>query len=307
MKISIVITTYNRAALLRRAISSALAQTFPCEIIVVDDCSTDETPDYLSSLDDRVKTWRNSDRLGHARSVNQGIALATGEWIKLLDDDDYLVPDCVEVMYRESYRHSDSVICSCQAIQVDERGVELRRTRVFGKADTLSIPQADIHYRMLLEYLPFGTPTQVMFTREAFVRSGGWNSEFELDYDDIESWVKIACFGDAVLINRCLAYRTLWKGGHNQKFSIQERLQANITIKEKIYGLVNDKYRDSLPPFKVIEDYLKLYWALVGFKRLHLGICRLSFSALLSVRAWLLLFKVFVSRLEAGNWNIYEQ
>ncbi|MBC6417857.1 MAG: glycosyltransferase family 2 protein [Prochloron sp. SP5CPC1] len=50
MKFGIVITTYNRLSLLRRAISTALAQTEKYEVIVVDDCSTDETQEYVTSL-----------------------------------------------------------------------------------------------------------------------------------------------------------------------------------------------------------------------------------------------------------------
>jgi len=47
MKFTIVITTYNRLDFLKRAINSALEQTIKCEIIVVDDCSTDGTEEYV--------------------------------------------------------------------------------------------------------------------------------------------------------------------------------------------------------------------------------------------------------------------
>ena len=51
---SIVITTYNRVELLKRAIATALSQTVPCEVIVVDNASTDGTQAYVESLGDRV-------------------------------------------------------------------------------------------------------------------------------------------------------------------------------------------------------------------------------------------------------------
>jgi glycosyltransferase involved in cell wall biosynthesis len=308
VKISIVITTCDRVSLLRRAIASALAQTLTCEIIVVDDASRDGTADYLRELGDRVRYWRNSQRLGHAESVNRGVSLAQGQWIKLLDDDDYLAPDCLASMYGEIVRYPGTVIASCQAIQVDEKGGEIRRTRRIGREDTLFVPQADIHYRMLLENLPFGTPAQVMFDREVFIRSGGWNADFDLDYDDIESWVKIACFGDAVFINRCLAYRTVWPGGYNQKFPILERFSTNKAIKEKIYTLVDDKYRKRLPSLGAIEGYLQLYWALIALKQGQISIfTRLLFSSLLSVPAWGLLIQVLSSRISAGKGNLDEE
>ena len=56
MKFSIVITTYNRLNLLQRAIESALAQTIPCEVIVVDDYSSDDTESYVK---ERSKSLNN--------------------------------------------------------------------------------------------------------------------------------------------------------------------------------------------------------------------------------------------------------
>jgi glycosyltransferase involved in cell wall biosynthesis len=231
--------------------------------------------------------------------------MARGQWIKLLDDDDYLAPDCLAWMYGEIARYPGTVIGSCQAIQVDGEGVEIRRTRRVGPEDTLFVPQADIHYRMLLENLPFGTPAQVMFDREAFVRSGGWDAAFDLDYDDIDSWVKIAGFGDAVFINRYLAYRTVWPGGYNQKFPILERFSTNKAIKEKIYTLVDEKYREHLPSLGAIEDYLQLYWALIALKQGQIDIfTRLLFPSLFSVTAWWLLIQVLSPRVSAGQWHL---
>jgi tetratricopeptide (TPR) repeat protein len=85
--------------------------------------------------------------------------------------------------------------------------------------------------------------------------------------DDIDSWIKISQFGDAIFINQCLAYRTIWPGAFNQKISLKKRLDTNILIKEKIYKLVNQKYQIQLPRLEHIRDYLKLHWSLVALKR----------------------------------------
>ncbi|MEG3439832.1 glycosyltransferase family 2 protein [Pannus brasiliensis CCIBt3594] len=302
MKISIIITTRDRLSLLKRAIASSLAQKIAHEIIVIDDGSSDGTGEYLETLTGKVRVYRNSRNLGHAGSVNRGVALATGDWIKLLDDDDYLAPDCLAIMAREIARYPRAVIASCQAAQVNPSGGEIKRTRRVGRGKIAYISRSDIHYRMLLEYLPFGTPAQVMFRKDAFTRSGGWNSAFDLDFDDIESWLKIARFGDAIFINQCLAYRTIWHGGHNQKFSIQERLNAHIAVKEKMYACVDREYREHLPPLADIRNYLRLHWALIALKRGRIRLCReIVASALFSVNAWRLLFQVLFVRLQAGT------
>lgn len=307
MKFSIVITTYNRLNLLKRAIDSALDQTIPCEVVVVDDCSTDGTQVYVQERCERLVNagekrliyHRNSENLGHSKSVNAGVELATGEWIKPLDDDDYLAPNCIEVMTNAIALRPQAVICSCQAAQVDVNGIELSRTRKLGQGKAFYILQEDIHYGMLMEQVPFGTPVQVAFSRAAFLQTGGWDSSLDTNFDDIDSWIKIAQFGDAILINKCLSYRTIWQGAYNQRFSFQTRLNTNILIKEKIYVLVSQKHQVGIPQLEDIRNYMKLYWSLVALKQgklLDAAKLSFSFSASFSPTAWTLLVKAMRSR-----------
>jgi glycosyltransferase involved in cell wall biosynthesis len=314
MKFSIVITTYNRLALLKRAIDSALKQTVSCEIIVADDCSTDGTEEYVCQLSQALTSGdyspliyhRNSHNSGHSATMNAGVEVATGEWIKPVDDDDYLSPHCVAVMTEAIAVHeaeivprnqTPAVICSCQAAQVDPDGKELSRTRIIGPGQAFYIPQADIHYGMLLEQVPFGTPIQVAYRRDAFLKSGGWDSNLDANCDDIDSWIKIAQFGDGIFINQCLAYRTIWPGAYNQTFSLKQRLETNILMKEKIYELVHKKHQKQLPEINNIRDYLKLHWGLVALKKAQLTqAAQLSSSALFSSSAWKLLMTTVASR-----------
>ena len=231
---SIVITTYNRVDLLQRAVQSAFAQTVPCEVIVVDNASTDGTQAYLETLGDRIVSVRNAVNTNHAGGVNAGVEAASGEWIKLVDDDDYLAANCIEVMVGAIALRPTAVICSAQAAQVDEKEVELSRTPATGPGEIFYIPQADIHYGMLMEVVPFGTPIQVAVKREAFLRSGGWDLSMT-SCDDIDSWIRVAEYGDALFINQCLAYRTMWSGGYDQKIAFQRRLATNMLMKERIY------------------------------------------------------------------------
>jgi len=246
MKFSIVITTYNRLALLQRAIASAFSQTLPCEIVVIDNGSSDGTEAYVRSLGDRVVYHRNTENLGHAGAVNKGVQIAQGNWVKLVDDDDYLASDCIEVMSRAIALRPEAVLCSCQAAQVDNEGNELSRTRKVGSGEAFYIPQADIHYGMLLEQVPFGTPIQVACRRDAFLESGGWDTNLT-SCDDIDSWIRIAEHGDAIFINQCLAYRTVWQGGYDHRIALPTRMATNIAMKEKIYARLNEHYRAVIP------------------------------------------------------------
>ncbi|NES82487.1 MAG: glycosyltransferase family 2 protein [Moorea sp. SIO2B7] len=305
MKFSIVITTYNRLPLLRRAIDTALNQTIPCEVIVVDDCSSDGTQEYVKSLCESLDSTRNNSliyhrnprNLGHSASVNAGVAKATGDWIKAFDDDDYIAPNCIEVISEAIALHPQAVICSCQAAQVDENEVEISQTRIVGPGKAFYIPQEDIHYGMLLELVPFGTTIQVAFLREAFLKSGGWDSGLDTNFDDIDSWVKISRFGDAIFINQCLTYRTIWPGEYNQKFSLTKRLNTNILVKKKIYTFVDKQHQDKTPSFHELENYLKLHWTVVAIKQgKFISATKTFFPAIFLPSAWkLLLNKASIS------------
>jgi glycosyltransferase involved in cell wall biosynthesis len=301
MKFSIIIPTYNRLPLLKRAINSALAQTIPSEVIVVDNGSSEETAFYLDNLGEKIVVCRQQKNLGHSVAMNVGVEIARGDWIKPIDDDDYLAPNCLAEMKQAIERHPPAVICSCQAIIERPNWVQKQRIKQAGPRKSFYIPQADIHYGMLLEQVRFGTPIQVAFRRDAFLLSGGWNSQLEFCCD-IDSWLKIAQFGDAIFLNQYLAYRTIWPGGSHLKFSLQEQLNVSLFIKEKLYTLVDKQHRSYLPSQSQLHNYLKLYWSLVACKQGKiLTSFRMAWPAVLSLPAWQLLFAAILTRL--GNFQ----
>ena len=90
--VSVIIPTYDRCGFLRQAIESVLAQTCPAdELIVVDDGSTDDTPDMLADYGNRIRVIRQSNR-GVSAARNTGIRQSRGQFIALLDSDDYWLP-----------------------------------------------------------------------------------------------------------------------------------------------------------------------------------------------------------------------
>lgn len=100
-RISVVVPTYNRAAALRECLDSILAQSAPAhEILVIDDGSTDETPEVLADYGDAVVPIAQANA-GVSAARNAGIRRATGDWIAFLDSDDVWLPDRLAVAQRD--------------------------------------------------------------------------------------------------------------------------------------------------------------------------------------------------------------
>lgn len=93
--VDIIIPVYNRAALVREAIDSALeaAQDVPVEIVLVDDASTDGTWDCLRAYENpRIRCFRMETNSGQSAARNRGLDAARGTYVKFLDSDDILMP-----------------------------------------------------------------------------------------------------------------------------------------------------------------------------------------------------------------------
>lgn len=87
---SIIITNYNNAEYVGRAIRSCLKQSLPAEIIVVDDASTDNSHTVIDSFDDRVNAIQLDENVGVAEASNIGIRSALGRYVMRVDSDDYI-------------------------------------------------------------------------------------------------------------------------------------------------------------------------------------------------------------------------
>lgn len=96
--VSIIMPSYNTAKYISDSINSVIAQTYPdWELIIVDDCSTDNSLDVIASFDDpRIIVLQNEKNSGAAVSRNYALREAKGEWIAFLDSDDTWAPEKLE-------------------------------------------------------------------------------------------------------------------------------------------------------------------------------------------------------------------
>lgn len=123
--VSIIITTYNYAKFVERAVRSALEQSLDesqYEILVVNDASTDRTADVLANYIEEIRVFNLEENLGLAGARNYAIKKAKGQFVVFLDADDYIHRDMcrTQKLFLEENNILDAV--SCDYHLVDERG-----------------------------------------------------------------------------------------------------------------------------------------------------------------------------------------
>jgi glycosyl transferase family 2 len=141
--LSVVMPTHNRPDQLIRAAQSVLSQTTTSlELVIVDDASTDHTPDVTARLagDARVKVLRNETSVGPGGARNQGVAAATGDLLGFCDDDDAWLPDAAAALVQAlDERPELGFVTSWHRVVHDRTGrtVDYRGPTAFGAADLL--------------------------------------------------------------------------------------------------------------------------------------------------------------------------
>lgn len=235
--VSVIIPTYNRAPVLRRAIESALSQTYPAlEVVVADDGSSDDTADVVLSLGPRVRYLRQ-ENAGVSAARNFGMRNARGEFIAFLDSDDAWQPWKLKAQVAALAAHPDAGLVWTDMSAIDGSGVvsEERFIRkmysAYDDVDPASVltrigflasldPAApaehanstfykgDLSTQILLGNL-IHTST-VLFRREWCERTGGFDETYHRTGEDYEFYIRLVSVGRVIFID---APSTLYRRG----------------------------------------------------------------------------------------------
>jgi glycosyltransferase involved in cell wall biosynthesis len=185
-KVDVIIPTYNRSELLHSAITSVLNQTYQdFEIIVVDDCSEDDTPKVIKNFENhKIRSIRHGTNQGEGRARNTGILNSNAEYVAFLDDDDEWVPE-------KLYLEVDLLEKASPQVGGVYTGY-LAVDKVTGETLDQRIPElrGDIYKQMIRENV-VGTSSTVLVRKECFNGVGLFDESvvWGLDYD---MWIRIA-------------------------------------------------------------------------------------------------------------------
>ena len=181
--VSVVVTTYNRAALLQSAIESAKAAASNPEVIVVDDCSTDDTPTVCAKING-IRYVRLPVNRGLANARNVGVAASSSEFISFLDDDDLRLPGSLDEQLRAITVDENIALCYGQALIGDAR-----RQLPTGEIYPLTCPQGDIFWELLEDNI-IPMPS-VLVRKSSLVQAGAFDIDLKLTAD-WDMWLRLS-------------------------------------------------------------------------------------------------------------------
>lgn len=208
---SICIPTYNYAKFLPDAIDSVLAQDYPdYELLVVDNCSTDNTTEVVNMYaqkDLRVRYLRNPQNLGMVRNWNRCLSEAKGEYVKILCADDLLSPSCLKKSIEVLVSDSSIALVSCGRLAVTEFLEPICTLSFSGKKEFTQ--GANVINLCLWKGNIIGEPTAVTFRKSMAGR--GFHPDY-VHLADLEMWFHLLEQGNFAFIPE-----TLCKFRHHQQ------------------------------------------------------------------------------------------
>ncbi len=192
-----IITAYNAERYVSRAIESALGQSFgPVHVIVVDDGSSDNTPEVARSYGDRVELIRLKENSGPAVGRTTGLMNCKTEFMAFLDSDDYWMPDFVAETISFLDAHPEAIAVKTSYCKKDWDGKEYYKP-ILDSADTEYYGDNGAvcpnFYQFWSKYMGVLTGT-VMMRTESALKTEGQRADLRLT-QDLEFWAYLATFG----------------------------------------------------------------------------------------------------------------
>jgi glycosyltransferase involved in cell wall biosynthesis len=236
--VSVIIPTYNRGWIIKKAIDSVLFQDFnDFELIVVDDGSTDNTQNILNSYQKDIRVLQQNNQ-GVSAARNQGLSAASGRFLAFLDSDDIWLPKKLSRQVDFFSLNPDALICQTEEIWM-RNNVRINPKKRHKK------PSGMIFEQSLA--LCLVSPSAVMIKRALFDEVGLFDETLPA-CEDYDLWLRISCLYPVHLIDTPLIIK---RGGHDDQLSassgldryrikaIQKIIESRLLSEEQYHAAVN--------------------------------------------------------------------
>lgn len=250
--ISVVIPAYNVSKFIGTALQSVFNQTYKnFEIIVVDDCSTDDTAGEIRKFKDKVQYVRHEINQGVSATRNTAIDQCRGALVAFLDADDKWAPEKLEI-FAESFSRNPEVLYAFSDFsrfkwkdgsffalsnsQIFPTIYEIIQGEKYFDRRSFVIPRSEMFKLLLREYPVY--PSAVIVRKEIFKLIGGWN-KFLRTNEDFDFGLRCCRVTDSIYIDERLSM--IGRHETNLSFDIQRMMEGdisvfNIHLKDPYYG-----------------------------------------------------------------------
>ena len=229
--VSVLIPTFNRADVLKRAIDSVLAQSYEeLECIVIDDASTDETSRLLKSYSDpRLKVVIHDKNFGVSKARNSGFEVSKGEWIALLDSDDEWLPHRLESQLALAKLRPELPLIHGEELWV-RKGKRVNPKKIHQKSG------GKIFKRCL--HLCLISPSATIMKRSLYEEMGGFREDYPV-CEDYELWLRVTARYEVGFIPDPIITKY---GGHDDQLSAKYKAMDFWRVKAMDEIFRNSEY-----------------------------------------------------------------
>ncbi len=279
--VSVILPTHNRAALLPRAIASVLTQDWrDLELIVVDDASSDDTPQRMAAMQDpRLRYLRLERNVGPAAARNRAVAIARGEWLAFQDsDDEWFAGKLDSQCALASGLPADYVVVGSTLLRIGARGVERIRWPLRTQAPAQPEVDTSAFLTGAMAYLQ-----SMLIRRSAFMSVAGFDESLPVR-SDIELCLRLLSIGRFAAVDLPLALS--WETPGSVSLQHDRRIRCTQQILDQHAPLLTRYPRA-----------LAAWWYAQGHYQLQMGQQRAARRSLLKAlgahptayRTWMLL------------------
>lgn len=226
-KVTIIIPVYNGSAYILKTLESCANQSYQfIEVIIIDDCSTDNSrvtiKNYIAD-NNRFILIENTINLGIARNINKGINLADGEFIIALGQDDTLSPNHISTMLHEIKDEDSLIYCNSNLIDGSDNVIGVQMDE---HSNQINIDKRKYHFMLGNTINSCG----LLFRKSAAAKVGGWTVLPETPhYGEWLFWMKLLTVGN-------IRYTTKIRSNYRRHYTNISNTFSDKNYQRKLFG-----------------------------------------------------------------------
>ena len=239
--VSVILPLYNAQNFILEAVNSVLNQTYKkIELIVINDGSTDNSLEVVSSIKDSRLTIINQTNIGLAATLNKALKIANGQLIARMDADDICIVNRIELQVKCFLNNPNLVLLGTATNYIDEKNNFIARAYPI-------VGNKNIKYFLLNKGNVMAHPT-VMFKKDAVLKAGGYCEKIGQYFEDHDLWVSMINMGEFDNLAMPLLNYRLTPG------SISAISLENDNFNEEVLKFINQKINGNAPNFTILTN-----------------------------------------------------